>query len=467
MESERGRSVQQTIDGSYVITGYTESFGAGDYDMWLIKTDANGDTLWTKTFGGDGIDWGSSVQQTLDSGYIITGSTRSYGAGNLDVWLIKTDANGDTLWTKTYGGMETDYSFSVQQTNDEGYIITGYTASFGVGAADVWLIKTDANGDTLWTSTYGGIDTDIGRSIQQTTDSGYIIAGDTRSFGSGNQDFWLIRLARDFNRTWYVSTTGSDSSGDGSESNPFASIQTSIDSSVSGDTVLVMPGTYFENINFSGKNITVGSLTLTTGDTSYISQTIIDGNDSGRVVMMNNYEDSTALLTGFTITNGNSSQDYHKGGGGIRCWRSSPRLENLIVKNNRSNFGGGICMVYSNSRLMDVVISDNETDTLYGNPPINGGGISLWESNCRLSNVTVINNATTGDGGGINDARLSTMLLENVTVAGNSAVGHGDGIYCVDSSMISVTNSIIWGNLSEPIYVGGGGSKYYSWIFGY
>ena len=187
-----GRSVQQTIDGGYIIAGYTRSFGAGDEDVWLIKTDASGDTLWTKTFGGSITDVGYSV-----GGGYIAGFSESFGAGDGDFWLIKTDASGDTLWTNTFGGIGTDCGYSVQQTTDGGCIITGYTRSFGAGNEDVWLVKTDASGDTLWTKTIGGIDTDRGYSVQQTTDGGYIIVGHTSSFGAGASDVWLIKTTPD------------------------------------------------------------------------------------------------------------------------------------------------------------------------------------------------------------------------------------------------------------------------------
>ena len=193
-DNEVGYSVQQTTDGGYIIAGSTESFGAGNADVWLVKTDASGDTLWTKTFGGSELDIGYSVQQTLEGGYIIAGVSFSFGA---DVWLIKTDASGDTLWTKTFGGSDRDRSYSVQQTTDGGCIITGYTRSFGAGNEDVWLVKTDASGDTLWTKTIGGIDTDRGYSVQQTTDGGYIIVGHTSSFGAGASDVWLIKTTPD------------------------------------------------------------------------------------------------------------------------------------------------------------------------------------------------------------------------------------------------------------------------------
>ncbi|MHA2277642.1 MAG: hypothetical protein ACXAC2_17820, partial [Candidatus Kariarchaeaceae archaeon] len=154
-----GYSVQQTTDEGYIITGCTEG------DVWLIKTDESGDTLWTKTFGGGDEDNGLSVQQTTDEGYIITGRTYSFGAGHADLWLIKTDESGDTLWTKTFGGGDKDNGLSVHQTADEGYIITGSTESFGAGDYDVWLIKTDESGDTLWTKTFGGGESDGGSSV--------------------------------------------------------------------------------------------------------------------------------------------------------------------------------------------------------------------------------------------------------------------------------------------------------------
>jgi len=193
---DRGRSVQQTADGGYVIAGSTRSFGAGGYnDVYLIKTNDQGDTLWTRTYGGTGFDSnGSSVQQTTDGGYIITGYTSCFGAGQ-DVYLIKTNAQGDTLWTRTYGGLGIDEGYSLQQTTGGGYIIAGSTNSFGAGDWDVYLIKTNASGDTLWTRTYGGTNGEWGNSVRQTTDGGYIITGYTYSysFGAGGQDVYLIK----------------------------------------------------------------------------------------------------------------------------------------------------------------------------------------------------------------------------------------------------------------------------------
>jgi hypothetical protein len=199
---DRGRSVRQTSDGGFIIVGETTSFGAGWADVWLIKTDADGNKLWDRTFGGSDWDDGWSVQQTSDGGFIIVGETTSFGAGWADVWLIKTDADGNKLWDRTFGGSDWDWGFSVQQTSDGGFIIVGETTSFGAGWADVWLIKTDADGNKLWDRTFGGSSYDYGYSVQQTSDGGFILVGDTRSFGAGWSDVWLIKTDAKGNKQW-------------------------------------------------------------------------------------------------------------------------------------------------------------------------------------------------------------------------------------------------------------------------
>jgi hypothetical protein len=209
-DDEIAYSVQQTTDGGYIIAGYTTSFGAGAEDVYLVKTDANGDTLWTRTYGGTATDYGWSIQQTSDDGYIVAGWTKSFGAGGEDVYLVKTDADGNTLWTRTYGGSQYEEAWSVQQTTDGGYIITGYTYSFGAGGGDIWLLKTDANGDTLWTRTYGGSEYDDAWSVQQTSDGGYIVAGQTRSFGAGSYDLWLLKTDANGDILWTRTYGGGD-----------------------------------------------------------------------------------------------------------------------------------------------------------------------------------------------------------------------------------------------------------------
>ena len=227
----------------------------------------------------------------------------------------------------------------------------------------------------------------------------------------------------------------------------YPTIQEAINAVENGDIVLVNPGTYVENINYNGKNITVASLYYTTQDTSYISQTIIDGNQDGSVVTFESGEDSTAVLTGFTITNGNSG--YSLVGGGIYCNNSSPSLINItIIDNFADDGGGGICCAhYSNPSLVNVTITGNSSADW-------GGGIYCYHySNPSLVNVIITGNSATNLGGGIRCEGSSPSLV-NVTITDNSADVFGGGIYCCDYSDPSLVNVTITGNSAG--YGGGG-----------
>jgi len=200
--ADEGRSIIQTSDGGYAIVGYTESFGAGEADVYVVKLDANGNPQWTKTIGGKGWDAGFSLIQTSDGGYAITGGTESFGAGGEDVYVVKLDANGNLQWTKTIGGPESEEGVSLIQTSDGGYAIAGSTQSFGAGEADVYVVKLDANGNLQWTETIGGKKEDLGISLIQTSDDGYAIAGVTNSFGPGRGDVYVVKLAANGNPQW-------------------------------------------------------------------------------------------------------------------------------------------------------------------------------------------------------------------------------------------------------------------------
>jgi hypothetical protein len=188
-DSDVGYSVQQNTDGGYIIVGSTYSFGNSS-QVYLVKTDSLGDTLWSNAYGGNGIEVGYSVQQTLDGGYIVVGYSGSFGDSN-QVYLIKTDSIGDTLWTGIYGNSGDDRGMSIQQTVDGEYIIVGHTNSYG-NSTQVYLIKTDSLGDTLWTKTFGGTLHDRGYSVQQTQDGGYVICGE----GNSNLDYDPVYLIK-------------------------------------------------------------------------------------------------------------------------------------------------------------------------------------------------------------------------------------------------------------------------------
>jgi len=207
---DEGYAIQQTSDNGFIITGGTLSFGAGNWDVWLIKTDVNGNEECNTTYGKSGYDKGHSIQQTEEGGYIIGGHTTSYGKGSFDFWLIKTDANGNEEWNRTFGGGNEDRGYSVGQTIDGGYFISGSTASFGAGNLDSYLVKTDANGNEEWNSTFGGSLCDKCLSGQQTTDDGYILTGCTNSFDEDytGVDVWLIKTDVNGNEEWNITFGG-------------------------------------------------------------------------------------------------------------------------------------------------------------------------------------------------------------------------------------------------------------------
>ncbi len=191
---EVGRSIIQTSDGGYAIAGYTGSFGAGVYDVYVVKLTAQGNLQWTRTIGGTNNDYGISIIQTTDGGYAVAGYTQSFGAGNNDVYVVKLDASGNVQWTKTIGGTNLDEGYTVFQTTDGGYIIAGSTVSFGAGSGDIYVVKLDAQGNLQWTKTIGGTNSDRGASLTLTMDGGYAITGYTISYGVGGSDVYVVKL---------------------------------------------------------------------------------------------------------------------------------------------------------------------------------------------------------------------------------------------------------------------------------
>ncbi len=204
------KSAVEVSSGGYLIAAKTISFGAGSWDMYIIKTDGFGDTIWTRTYGGSQSDVAHSVVETSNGDFVIGGSTKSYGSGNFDFYLIKINPSGDTLWTRTYGGTGDDIIDHIASTNDGGYLLSGYTDSFGAGNDDVFVIKIDSLGIPIWTRTYGGSSIDKAWSGFQTTDGGYIIAGETMSYGSGMSDCYIIKTNSLGDTVWTRTFGGSD-----------------------------------------------------------------------------------------------------------------------------------------------------------------------------------------------------------------------------------------------------------------
>jgi len=228
-------SVQQTTDAGYIVAGgsasnngdATENYGMGD--SWIIKLDSYGNIIWQKSLGGSGVDGAYSVQQTTDEGYILAGISDSNNGhvtgnnGGYDSWIVKLDSSGNITWQKSLGGSGGDWSESVQQTTDEGYIIAGQSSSNNGnvtdnnGGVDCWVVKLDTAGNIIWQKSLGSSGDDEAKSIRQTTDGGYIIAGisDSSIDGDvtgnyGGSDCWTIKLDSSGNITWQKSLGGSE-----------------------------------------------------------------------------------------------------------------------------------------------------------------------------------------------------------------------------------------------------------------
>jgi len=664
-------SVQQTFDGGFILTGGTLSYGAGSWDVWLVKTNDLGNEEWSQTFGGSEGDSGDSVIQTNDGGYAVCGVTSSFsGNSEHNALLIKFDENGILQWYEVYTfSTYPSQVCSIYQTSDEGYLLGGSYS--GLGSTGIG-IKTDLNGIQEWTTNISGsrgansmydfkqtsdggyilcgvkciywdslnddlefyvrksdsnneleweyfapsneYDDERAYSIQETSDNGFIVAG-----VDNNNDLLIVKLDANGISQWDVAFEGygtsensnkiietsdggyaivswgdvtilkldlngnieyefqcSDANGysiaestdgnivvcgeesgfssltkvnngfvvdfnaeqtsghfplevefvdlsfgtptswewdfdndgtiDSFEQNPtwvytnpgvysvslsvndggnsstkiktdyitvvdtptlinipddYLTIQEGINATIDGDTVLVQPGTYFENINFNDKNITVGSLFLTTQDTTYISQTIIDGGQLDRVVTFESNEDTLAVLTGFTITNGYAQGVTYDGrGGGISCQNSSPKLEYLnIINNTAITYGGGIYFQNSNSILQYSVIRQNSSIgiqqqersggginssfsevyindvTICWNEAYEGGGLRSDDSNLIIKNSDIHHNIANHNGGGL--YLTDNPLIENTLIHDNSASGDGGGIWLISSPTLS------------------------------
>ncbi len=312
MSADWANSVQQTNDGGYIVTGHTYSYSNGENDVWLIKTDSNGNEQWNQTFGGASYDHGSSVQQTIDGGYIIIGDTNSYGNGDSDVWIIKTDSNGNEQWTKTFGGGSYDGGFSVQQTTDGGYVIGGISDS-GIstdktepnrGDHDYWVIHLDGTGNMVWQKTIGGSKGDYFTSIGQTMDGGYILGGFSRSGVSGDkiesnqgeEDYWVVKLDGTGQNIEWQNTIG------GSHWDYLRSIQQTTDggyilgghsaSGVSGDKIEASKGVddyWVVKLNGTGNIIWQKTIGGSNWDRLYSIQQTTDGG-----YILGGYSDSRA-----------------------------------------------------------------------------------------------------------------------------------------------------------------------------
>jgi len=210
---DRASAIIPTPDGGYVVVGETASFGTGMGDVWVLKLDGQGNVVWQKTYGGTDWDEAFAIAPTSDGGYVVAGWTRSFGAGMGDVWVLKLDGSGNVVWQKTYGGTNEDAAHALAPTSDRGYIVAGWTWSFGAGMGDVWVLKLDGTGNVQWQKTYGGTGVDGASAVAPTSDGGYVVAGLTVSFGAGIEDVWVLKLDGSGNVQWQKTYGGTNSDG--------------------------------------------------------------------------------------------------------------------------------------------------------------------------------------------------------------------------------------------------------------
>ncbi len=195
-------AIQQTGDGGYIVAGNISSNDTVGYDTWILKLDATGVVSWQNIIGGAGYDMARSVYQTADNGYIVAGVYDLQHTGGGKAWVLKLSSNGHLVWQRTYGGTGTDMATSVQQTSDNSFIVAGVTDSFGNGGNDVWVFKLDTIGDIQWQKTVGGAGEDVAFSVQQTNDGGYIVGGTTTSYGNGELDLWILKISQNGTSQW-------------------------------------------------------------------------------------------------------------------------------------------------------------------------------------------------------------------------------------------------------------------------
>ncbi len=188
-----GYSAKQTLDKQYIIAGSTSSYGAGNSDVYLVKLDSMGQILWEKTFGGFANDVGKAVIQVADSGYVIAGFTNSYGAGGYDAYILRTDKNGVLIWQKTYGGTDWDFASDLVRTPDGDLAVVGNTSSFGSGKKDGFILKYDFLGNLIWQKLMGGVEDDELKSIITTTDGFLATVGYTQSKSDVNGDCYFAK----------------------------------------------------------------------------------------------------------------------------------------------------------------------------------------------------------------------------------------------------------------------------------
>lgn len=411
--NDYGESVVCTNDYGFVIIGATESMGNGATDMYLMKIDSAGNFVWSKTFGGENIDWGTDITKAIDSGLVFSGYSNS-NSTSYNAVITKTDSAGNLIWQKTYGGEDWDFAYSLVKSPDSGYVVVGETFSYGAGQSDGYVLKLDANGDTLWTATYGGLKEDQFYDVIALNTGDFICVGKSSSYSTyGDSDFWIVSLDASGSENWNITL---------------------------GDTLNDWANGAFQSNN---DNIQViGTLTDTATnienwwvyefDTlgNYISQSPnYQTSDNQGVSLIGYPNQDTIFLNAMTTSYGNGGYDLYYSRIDIYLW---------LDLSNTSTFGG----------YEDDII--NDTDTTY-----EGGFISVgttYSTDLGQSNVAVflldsnyfIPNSNTSEYEDITSIEINEENLLRVfpnPSNGKIMVNHADKI---DFKLYNITGEVLF-----------------------
>ena len=291
--NDQFNSIDKTLDNNYIIVGSTSSFGPNGYNMFVVKIDSLGDTIWQKTYGTIYDDGGEDVINTSDGGYIVVGGTVSGGAYSSVIYMYKLNSNGDSIWAQNYGKKTSNGAFQVLQTSNSGFIIIGSTSNGTINSRDVYLIKTNSIGDTIWTNTYGGNAVDWGYSVVISNDGFYYITGSTDSYGSGGSDVLIIKVDSNGTEQWLKTVGGTNDDVGGFIVNTV-------------DNKLVITGRT-ESYGSGGNDLYLMKINET-GDTIWTKTYGGNDNDWGGCVRQT--ADYGFIISGYTYSYGSNSDIY-------------------------------------------------------------------------------------------------------------------------------------------------------------
>ena len=380
--SDYAQSIQPTIDGGYIMAGYTFSTNGdiagnhGGVDAWVVKLSSTGSIQWQKTFGGAAADYAFCIQPTVDGGYIMAGQTISTDGdvignhGGRDAWVVKLSSTGSLEWQKALGGIGSDYAFCIQPTIDGNYIVVGYTFSNdgdvtgNHGDRDAWAVKLNNSGTLQWQKTIGGTGSDYAFCIQSTSDGGYIMAGSTDSINGdvsgnyGSQDAWVVKLNSMGNLQWQKALGGS-------AYDEAQSIQSTADGGyiIAGKT-LSIDGIFTENHgNYDAWVVKLNS----TGSLQWQKALGGTGNDYANSIQQTS--DLSYIMAGYTQSNNGNVNGNH---GYTDYWvvKLTPELatstfinQGLTLYPNPTN---GLLQLHTpnNTSFNKIIITDNTGKTV-------------------------------------------------------------------------------------------------------